>query len=156
MTPGAAHPTTSTPKPQASEEVPAPRRRTFTAEYKARILAEADACPRGDVGALLRREGLYSSHLTEWRRARDAGAVAGLGARKRGRKAAPVNPLAVENARLERENRRLLARAERAEGLVAVQKKLAELLGQEIPTEEEVLEAERRGLPMPTWRKKTR
>ena len=141
--------------PQVTEEVAAPLRRSFTAEFKRKVLAEADACTEpGEVGALLRRHGLYSSHLTEWRRARDEGALSGLAPRKRGRKGRPENPLAAEVARLERENKKLLARAERAEGLVAVQKKLAELLGEELPSEEELFEAERRGLPIPPPRKK--
>ncbi len=141
--------------PNSSEEVPAPRRRSFTAEFKRQVVAEADACRKpGELGALLRRHALYSSHLTEWRRLRDEGALAGLGARKRGRKPAAVNPLAAENARLEREVKRLTARAERAEGLVAVQKKLADLLGEELPSEEELFDAERRGLPIPRPRKK--
>ncbi len=138
-----------------SEEVAAPRRRSFTAEFKLRVLAEVDACTElGEVGALLRRHGLYSSHLAEWRRARDEGALSGLAPRKRGRRPLAENPLAAEVARLEREIKKLVARAERAEGLVAVQKKLAELLGEELPSEEELLEAERKGLPIPPPRRK--
>ena len=83
-----------------------PRRRSFTAEYKLAILAEDDGLDEpGDKGALLRREGLYSSHLVEWRRARDAGALAGLGSRARSRKRSPEQV----------EDERLRARAERAE-----------------------------------------
>jgi transposase InsO family protein len=119
------------------------------------VLAEADACTEpGELGALLRRYGLYSSHLTTWRHQRDAGELAGLAPRRRGRKVRPKNELAGEVARLERELRKAMARAERAEGLVAVQKKLAELLGEELPSEEELLEAERRGLPIPPPRRK--
>jgi transposase len=122
------------PAARATEEVAAPRRRTFTAEFKRQVLAEADACAElGDVGALLRRHGLYSSHLTEWRRQREEGTLAGLAPRKRGRKAQERNPLAVEVARLQGENRKLLARAERAERLVELQKKVAELLGDPLP-----------------------
>src|SRR5512134_125733 len=126
-TAGSAAPTTATKAPapvaRASEEVVAPRRRTFSAEFKRQVLAEADACAElGDVGALLRRHGLYSSHLTEWRRQREEGTLAGLAPRKRGRKAQERNPLAGEVARLQGENRRLLARAERAERLVELQK----------------------------------
>jgi transposase-like protein len=135
-------------------EVAAPRRRTFTAEFKRQVLVEADRCGPGELGALLRRHGLYSSHLVTWRRQRDTGELAGLAPRKRGRKSVPKNPLADEVARLERELKRVTARAERAEGLVAVQKKMAELLGEEIPPEEELLDAQRRGLPIPPWRKK--
>src|SRR5215475_15375825 len=96
------------PKPPArsvavvDSEVTLPRRRRFSAEFKLRILAEADACTEpGEVGALLRRHGLYSSHLTEWRRQRDKGTLAALAPKKRGRKAAAKNPLAAEVARLE-------------------------------------------------------
>jgi transposase len=87
-----------------------PKHRAFTAEYKQRIVREADAAlasdEEGAVGELLRREGLYSSHLTTWRRERDAGELAGLAPRKRGRKATK-NPLADENARLQRELARM-------------------------------------------------
>lgn len=134
---------TGAPEPAPDPEVPASaKRRVFTAEFKRRVLAEADACGPGELGALLRRYGLYSSHLSTWRRQRDAGELVGLTPRKRGRKAGPKNPLAAEVARLERELRRMTARAERAEGLVEVQKKLAALLGEELPPEDELLEEE--------------
>jgi transposase len=110
------------------------RRRRFTAEYKLKVVGEADRCRRpGEVGALLRREGLYSSHLAAWRRARARGELAGLGPRKRGPKPRPVDPNAKRIVELEREVRRLRARAERAEALVEVQKKVSELLGIELP-----------------------
>ncbi len=110
------------------------RRRQFTAEYKRKVLAEADACTRpGEIGALLRREGLYSSHLVEWRRSRDRGALAGLAGKRRGPAPKAVNPLARKVAELERANKRLAWRAERAEALVEVQKKVAELLGIQLP-----------------------
>jgi transposase len=103
-----------------------PQRRRFSAEYKLKILQEADACSRrGDLGALLRREGLYSSHLVTWRRTRDAGLVP----KKRGPAPREPNPLAKRVAELEREAARWKARAVQAEGLVAVQKKVADLLG---------------------------
>jgi transposase-like protein len=103
-----------------------PERRRFSAEYKLKILQEADACSRrGDLGALLRREGLYSSHLVTWRRIRDAG----LAPKKRGPAPREPNPLAKRVAELEREAARWKARAVQAEGLVAVQKKVADLLG---------------------------
>ena len=87
------------------EVVPKAKRRKFSAEYKRRILREADACRKpGEIGALLRREGLYSSLLSDWRRQREAGALAGLRAKKRGRKAKPE---ARRVAELERENERL-------------------------------------------------
>jgi len=102
-------------------------RRHFTAEYKRRILQEAHACTRpGEVGALLRREGLYSSHLTTWRAQFERGALQGLTPLKRGRKA---DPQAAEIARLQRENERLTAQLERAELIIDVQKKVSRLLG---------------------------
>ena len=104
--------------------VPKAERRKFSAEYKERILAEADACTeRGQIGALLRREGLYSSHLVKWRTQRERGE---LGGRKRGRKS---DPQATETARLQRENEQLRARLAQAEEIIQVQKKLAQLLG---------------------------
>lgn len=105
-------------------------RRRFTAEYKRKILREADACTApGAIGALLRREGLYSSHLTTWRAQRERGELAGLTPKKRGPAPKPKNPLAGKVATLEREVTRYKARAERAEALVELQKKVAELLG---------------------------
>lgn len=116
------------------EVVARPARRRFTAKFKQRILAEVGAATGpGEVGAILRRHGLYWSHLTDWRRLRDAGALAGLAPHKRGRKPAPMNPLAAENAHLERELARTTARAERAERLLDLQKKVAELLGDPLP-----------------------
>jgi transposase len=99
-------------------------RRVFTAEYKRRILKAADACATpGAVGALLRREGLYSSHLVVWRRARARGELAALTPKKRGRQPTPVDPRARKLAELERHVAQLTARAERAEALVELQKK---------------------------------
>jgi transposase len=107
-----------------------PQRRSFTAEYKRRILKEADACRTpGAVGALLRREGLYSSHLVEWRRARARGELAALTPKKRGRKPTPVDPRDRKLAELERQLAHVMGRAERAEALVEAQKNLAALLG---------------------------
>lgn len=106
---------------------PKAKRRTFTAEYKLRILEEAAQCTEpGERGALLRREGLYSSHLTHWRQELKAGALAGLKPKKRGRK---VEPLAVENAALRRQIAQLQTKLERAESIIEVQKKLSQLLG---------------------------
>jgi transposase-like protein len=103
------------------------KRRRFTAEYKLRILREVDACKGdGDVGALLRREGLYSSQLAAWRRQRDEIAKAGLKARKRGPKSKAVDPRVKQ---LERENVRLKRRLEEAETIIDFQKKLSKLLG---------------------------
>lgn len=114
----------STPDP---EVVPKAQRRKFSAEYKERILVQADACTQaGQLGALLRREGLYRSHLAAWRRQRTLFGLAGLAPRKRGPK---PDPQAAEIARLQRENERLLARLRRAENIIDVQKKVAQLLG---------------------------
>lgn len=111
------------------------QRRRFTLEYKRQILAEADACRRpGEIGALLRREGLYASHLASWRAARARGELNGTGAKKRGPQAKPAHPDTKRLLQLERENRRLRARAERAEALVELQKKVAALFEQG-PTE---------------------
>jgi len=107
-----------------------PQRRSFTAEYKRRILKEADACTTpGAVGALLRREGLYSSHLVEWRRARARGELAALTPKKRGRQPTPVDPRDRKLAEVERQLAQMAGRAERAEALVEAQKNLAALLG---------------------------
>jgi hypothetical protein len=137
------------PRPAAAPdpEVARPARRTFTAEYKRRVLEEADNCAAGGLGALLRREGLYWSHLTTWRAQRATGTLAGLAPKRRGPKPEPRNPLAGEVARLERELRRAIARAERAEGLVALQKKVAELFGRELPSEETLLDEAERSQP---------
>ena len=110
-----------------------PTRRRYTAEYKLRILREADACAGGgEMGALLRREGLYCSNLTVWRKQRERGELQGLSQKKRGPLPREKNPLAAKVASLERENARLRVRAERAEGLVELQKKVSEILGIEL------------------------
>ena len=109
------------------EVIPRAKRRRFGAEYKLRVLAEADSCTeRGEIGALLRREGLYSSHLTTWRRQRDEGQLQGLKGKKRGRKA---DQTAAELAQLRRENEQLQVRLQQAETIIDVQKKLCGLLG---------------------------
>jgi transposase-like protein len=106
------------------------RRRTFTAAYKLRILEEADACNKpGEIGALLRREGLYSSNLTTWRRQRDEGLLQALSPKKRGRRPTPVNPLARRLAELERENQKLRDQIKKAQTIIEVQKKISELMG---------------------------
>ena len=105
-------------------------RRRFSAEYKLRILREAEACTQpGELGALLRREGLYSSNLRTWRAQRERGELLGLTPKKRGPAPKAKNPLAPKVAALEREVTRYKARAERAEALVELQKKVAEFLG---------------------------
>lgn len=112
-------------------------RRRFTAEYKLDILRRADACEEvGQLGALLREEGLYSSHLGTWRRQREAGELAGLTPKKRGRKPAPPDPRDRRIAELEKETRRLRVRAERAEAIVDLQKKVSEILGIKLPDPE--------------------
>jgi transposase len=112
------------------EVVAKAQRRRFTAEYKRRIVREADRCTTaGAIGALLRREGLYSSHLVTWRAARDRGELAGLAPKQRGPKAAPPDPRETRIAEQERAITRLTKRAERAEALVEIQKKVAALLG---------------------------
>jgi transposase-like protein len=114
----------------ATEVVPQAVRRRYSAEYKLKILAEVDNCKNsGDIGALLRREGLYSSHLTKWRRQRAEGQLAALAPQKRGRKNLPVNPLAAEVARLQRENERLTKKLHQAETIIEVQKKISQILG---------------------------
>ena len=107
--------------------------RRFSAEYKRRILQETASCDSGGMAALLRREGLYSSHLTAWRHQRKQGEIRGLEPHKRGRKAIPRNPLAAENDRLQRENRRMGKRLRQAEIIIDVQKKLCEILGLTVP-----------------------
>ena len=108
------------------------RRRRFTAEYKRRILEEADRCGPGQVGALLRREGLYSSHLTKWRTQRELALRCGLAPRKRGRKPQD-NPLAARVAELEHDNARLRGELKKAQIIIEVQKKVATLLHQTEP-----------------------
>lgn len=111
------------------------QRRRFSAKYKRKILRQADVCKDqpGKIGELLRKEGLYSSHLTLWRRERDAGELAGLEPKKRGPKAKPETAQEREIAQLRRENAGLKARAERAELLVEIQKKVSMILGVELP-----------------------
>jgi transposase len=107
-----------------------PRRRTFTAADKRRILAATDrAAETGGIGAILRREGLYSSQLTDWRRQRDAGVFDALTPARRGPKALEANPLTAKVASLEKNNAHLTRCLARAEAIIAVQKKLADLLG---------------------------
>jgi transposase-like protein len=112
------------PDPEVPER---PVRRRFTAEYKLSILHEVDAATEdGQIGAILRRERLYSSHLVDWRRARKAGALEAL-ARPSGRPR--PNPLAKEVERLQRENARLASRLDTAERIIEIQGKVSELLG---------------------------
>jgi transposase-like protein len=114
------------PAGATTEVVAKPVRRRFTAAYKLHILQTADQCSPGEVGALLRREGLYSSHLTTWRHQRDAGQLAGLAPKPRGPK---PDPQADENAHLRRENERLQTRLQQAEAIIEAQKKITQLFG---------------------------
>jgi transposase-like protein len=109
------------------------KRRKFTAEYKRKVLQEADACERGELGALLRREGLYSSHLVEWRRAQDEGAQAALAPKKRGPKSEVPNPLAVRIADQQKQIARLEAENAKLQLICDVQKKVSQLLGVTLP-----------------------
>ena len=119
-----------------TEVVEKAKRRRYTADYKLRILGEVDACKgTGEIGALLRREGLYSSLVSKWRQQREQGSLEGLGPHKRGPKA---DPQAAELARLRRENERLRKRLEQAELIIDVQKKVAQILG--TPIEEHDLD----------------
>ena len=114
------------PDPEVSAR---PQRRRFTAGYKVGIVEEAEGCREpGEVGALLRREGLYSSQLSKWREQYRTGALQGLRDDKRGRKATK-HPLEEENARLRKHNERLAARLEQAETIIEIQKKVAAMLG---------------------------
>ena len=111
------------------------KRRRFTAEYKRKVLQEADACTEsGQVGALLRREGLYSSHLTTWRQGRERGELEGLAPKKRGPKAQEPNPLAKELEASRREVARLKAENAKLQIICDVQKKVSLLLGVTLPT----------------------
>jgi transposase len=115
------------PDPQVSEVRP---RRRFTAAYKLRVLKQADQCAvPGQIGALLRTEGLYSSHLTGWRKQRDQGILNGLAPAKRGRRPKSKNPLAKRVAELERECQGLQNKLKQARIIIEAQKKISEILG---------------------------
>ncbi len=120
-----------TPDP---EVVGRPVRRRFTAAYKQRILAEVEAAAgSGAVGRILRREGLYSSQLTTWRKARTNSERAALASKKRGPKPIPKNPLQAENAQLKREKAQLQKKLHTAELMIDLQKKVSQLLGITLP-----------------------
>ena len=128
-----AAPTASRPPAPDSEVIARPRRRTFTAEYKRSVLDQADAAQdSGSIGALLRREGLYSSHLTTWKRQRQKGEIDALTPQKRGPKVV-VSPLVKKNREQEAVIARLTKKLKNAELIIAVQKKVAALLGNPIP-----------------------
>ena len=117
----AGRPASGPPDPEVPEVA---RRRRFTAAYKLRVLEEAERCTEpGELGALLRREGLYSDYLAKWRRQRERGGLAGLTPRKRGRKPKPQDPSAKELKRLKRENTLLKRKLEQAELIMDIQKK---------------------------------
>ena len=114
------------PDPEVASTKP---RRRFAARYKLRILRAVDACEQpGEIGTLLRREGLYHSHILTWRRQMETGILTGLAPKQRGRKKKPVNPLAEEVARLQRENQKLQHKLKQAETIIEVQKKISEIL----------------------------
>ena len=127
-------PAAAVPDPEVPEKA---ARRRFTAEYKLRILRDAEGCDTpGAIGALLRREGLYSSHLTTWRQQRDQGALEALSSRTRGRRPAAAQPLVRRIAELERERAQLHERLRQAEAIIAAKKKLSEILGLPLATPE--------------------
>ena len=118
---------TDRPDPEVLEK---PQRRTFTSAYKLEILEALDNCTNSEErGALIRREGLYHSHVSNWRKQREAGQIAGLSPRKRGRKAVPSNPLSTKVEKLERENDRLHKELEKAAAIIDAQKKISSLMG---------------------------
>jgi len=122
--------------PKDTEVSSKPRRRFFTAEYRQRIVQEAEACTKpGEIGALLRREGLYSSYLADWRRAAKRGELDALAPKKRGAKP-KLDERDRQLAEALRENAKLKARAERAELLVEIQKKVASVLGIPLDSDE--------------------
>ena len=117
-------------RPVEHEVLERPMRRKYSVEYKLKILKEADGCTQpGQIGALLRREGLFSSNLTAWRRQRDKGVFAGLSPRKRGRKPNMVDSRDLRIRELERENERIKKRLKNAEIIIEFQKKVSEILG---------------------------
>jgi transposase-like protein len=124
------------PLVEETEVLAQAKRRTFTAEFKRRILKELAACRKpGEIGALLRREGLYSSHLVAWRRARDRGELATTSTKKRGPEARKPDPRDKQIVELNRELRKTKARAERFEKMLEIQKKVAALMDERFPPE---------------------
>lgn len=121
----------SPPDPEVPERAV---RRQFSAAYKLRIVQEADRCRDSNgIGSLLRREGLYTSHLSTWRRQRDEGSLSALAPRKRGRRAEKPHPDTKRLAQVEREKRHLERRLKQAEALLELQKKVSEILGIDLP-----------------------
>ncbi|MCG6535386.1 MAG: transposase [Syntrophales bacterium LBB04] len=125
----------SIPEPEVLEKA---IRRKYPGEYKLQILKEADTCTQpGQLGALLRREGLYSSNLTTWRRQKQQGMLEALSPKKRGRKSLKRHPLALKVTQLERENQKLRQKLHQAETIIDVQKKISEILQIPIQKDEE-------------------
>ncbi len=123
---GAVPSLSTAPDPEVLEK---PRRRRFSADFKLRILQETDSCTKsGQVGAILRREGLYTSHLSSWRVQRDAGALGALSPKKRGPRKAESNPLAPQVAQLQKDKTRLEKKLKQAEAIIEFQKKIAAML----------------------------
>ena len=121
------------PTPPNPEVLERARRRQFTASYKLRILEEADRCVvSGQLGVLLRREGLYSSHLAQWRRHRAEGSLAALAPQRRGQVASAIDPS--EFARLRHDNERLTRQLATAETIIDIQKKVSTLFGLTLPS----------------------
>ena len=127
------------PGPPNAEVVERARRRQFTAAYKLRILREADACEAGQLGALLRREGLYSSHLRTWRQQREQGLLAALAPQRRGRP--PIRTGERDLVQLRQENERLTRRLAAAESVIEIQKKVSALLGLTLPNADDTWRA---------------
>jgi len=130
-------PAVAVPSPKETEVLAKATRRGFTAEYKQRILDEVDRAAAsgraGDVGAILRREGLYSSHLTAWRKLREAGELSALSPKKRGPRTKAFDERDREIAKLRKEKAIAEAKLKKAEALLAIQKKVSELFGIELP-----------------------
>ncbi len=126
-------PSVTTPSPEVE---PPTERRTRSATDKLRILQEYEACPVGapERGALLRREGIYTSQISKWRKLRDQGRLGSVAPQRRGRKPAPRDPLQDELDQLRKENARLQARLTQAEAIIDVQKKVSQLLGTTLPS----------------------
>lgn len=139
---GAGSKVGTTTQQEAVKQLPDPRvtakayRRQYSTKYKLQVLEEADRCVEpGQLGELLRREGLYTSHLSQWRRARREGVLSGLSPKKRGPKRPASNPLAAKLSALSQEKQWLERKLERAEKIIEAQKKLSELLGIELGSE---------------------
>lgn len=129
----------TSPKPGTDPEVSdKPVRRQFTREYKLRILRDADRCANtGEIGSLLRREGLYSSNLSAWRAQRNRGELDGRGAKKRGKRPRSEEQMRAEIKQVRRQNEQLKEKLRKAETVIEVQKKVSELLGTSLPNPNE-------------------